>query len=109
MSQPPTDAATAWAFLHGLATDDDFRARLASNPRETLAEHGIEAPDELFAAPFQVPSKEQVKQIFGVLSPNVDLESPEPPTAPGVHTGCPFMAAALLAAAQQARALAADR
>ena len=38
------EQAVTSVLLDKFATDDDFRARFASRPREVLAEYGIEAP-----------------------------------------------------------------
>lgn len=54
--------------MERLAADDDFRAQLEENPRAVLADYGIDVPEELVPSQVQLPAKDEVEQIRGVLS-----------------------------------------
>ncbi len=51
-------------FLLRLASDDEFRARLETHPRETLAEHHIYVPAHDPPVHVRVPSKHDLQQVL---------------------------------------------
>ena len=50
----------SYEFAVKLATDDEFRQRLESNPLETLAEHHIYLPPHEMKSAVRLPAKEDV-------------------------------------------------
>jgi|SRR5438552_9735318 len=55
--------AQAREFAEGL-TDDEFRGRLEQNPREVLAQYGIELPSQLIPENVSLPQGSEVEQIL---------------------------------------------
>lgn len=54
--------------IERLATNDEFRAQLAENPKAALAEYGIEVPTSLVPTEIELPSKADVEQIRELLA-----------------------------------------
>jgi putative modified peptide len=50
-------------LLHKLASDDEFRDRLASRPREVLAEYGLQAPTDT-PPTLTLPPKERFHAVL---------------------------------------------
>lgn len=59
-----TTGDRALEFVTRLAQDDDFRARLESDPRSVLWDYGIEVSDELIPAEVVLPSKDDVQAVI---------------------------------------------
>ena len=51
----------ALEFLERLGNDDEFRERVASNPRKTLREYGITFGPGQLPAKVELPEKEQLR------------------------------------------------
>jgi putative modified peptide len=64
MNITPEDAR---ALLRSLAEDDGIRERFQSNPREVLAEHGIEVDDNQMPETVILPDKQEVLLFLDVL------------------------------------------
>src|SRR5262249_27104680 len=56
-------AREVFDFLLRLASDDEFRARLAKHPRETLAAHHIYVPAHDPPIPIRIPRKPDAQQV----------------------------------------------
>lgn len=57
------DQAVTTVLLHKLASDDEFRARLESHPRDVLAEYGIDAPAQM-PVTLTLPAKDEVHAVI---------------------------------------------
>src|SRR5262249_7190326 len=63
-----TTPQEALAFVKKLATDDEFRARLAENPRDVLAEHHLDFPVEHLPSEAILPDKEVLQKALADFS-----------------------------------------
>jgi putative modified peptide len=50
--------------LERLATDDEFRAQVESNPRAVLLEHRIDVSEESIPATITLPPKEEIESFI---------------------------------------------
>lgn len=57
----------ARAFMISLAEDDEFRSQFEANPREILAEAGIEVGDETLPETVVLPEKEEIRLLLDLL------------------------------------------
>jgi putative modified peptide len=64
VSQPREDEE----LVRRLATDDEFRARLARNPARALAEYHIELPPGALPARVVLPPRSQIMDALGALT-----------------------------------------
>jgi putative modified peptide len=53
----------ALEFLERLGNDDEFRDRVASNPRKTLREYGITFGPGQLPAKVELPEKEHLREV----------------------------------------------
>jgi putative modified peptide len=63
-------SAEAFEFLTRLATDDDFRERLQSDPVPALSEYHITVSDPRLVANVTLPPKADVQQLLDNLEAN---------------------------------------
>lgn len=71
MTRPASAARDLWSgeeFVRRLATDDEFRARLARSPARALAEYHIELPAGTLPAQVELPSRPQMVEALRALT-----------------------------------------
>ena len=71
MTRPPSAACDLWAgeeLVRRLASDDEFRARLARSPACALAEYDIELPPSALPAEVVLPSRSQLGDALRALT-----------------------------------------
>ncbi len=65
----------AQQLLARLASDDDFRARMESNPVAAFAEHGFVIDPKIAPASVTLPSKEHIKANADLLEKQFEATS----------------------------------
>ena len=75
-------------LLNKLAYDDEFRARMESDPQGVLADHNIEFEESRIPSPVELPAKEDLQQhldehvttleVEGFFGPMPVFVEPEP-------------------------------
>ena len=62
-------------LLARLASDDDFRARMESDPISALAEYGFKVDPSIAPGTVQLPSKEEISKNAELLSRQLEATS----------------------------------
>jgi hypothetical protein len=71
------DQAVTTVLLHKLASDDEFRTRLESQPREVFAEYGIDVPSEM-PVMLTLPPKDEVHAVIADAIARKTLDAGDP-------------------------------
>lgn len=59
-------------LLERLASDDEFRSKMESDPIAALAEHGFEVDPSIAPNKVQLPSKEEIRGNIELLSKQLE-------------------------------------
>lgn len=70
-----TNQDNARKLLERLATDDDFRAKMESDPITALAEHGFKVDPSIAPSKVQLPSKEEISGNIELMSKQLEATS----------------------------------
>lgn len=60
-------------FVQALAEDDEFRDRLSEQPLETLADYGIQIPQEMIPSEIVLPSKDEAREALNSIDQGQEL------------------------------------